>query len=128
MHSLTSMLLVGLSTLDQTPFPFDSSVIYNGPTSQLATITGSPFWPFSFDQVIGKMKEKGWVLKSDQPVKTPYGHYHRVLQFMTSNQRKVLWIPNYGWTLGQDDRIRYHQEGLFWGAVAGGSKGVGGRR
>jgi len=92
---------------------FDSSVQYIGPKATMASITGSPFWPFSHEEVIGKIQENGWALEHDDRVDTPYGKGPRVLQF-SRKDRKLLWIPDYGWTLGQDDRLRMHQEILFW--------------
>ncbi len=93
---------------------YDSTIRYQGPTADLATITGSPLWPFSYREIIDKMLERGWKLEFDHTIPTAYGPGPRVVQFVTNNQRKVIWIPDYGWTLGQDDRIRHHQEKLFW--------------
>ena len=94
--------------------PFDSSIVYSGPRATLATITGSPFWPFSHDEIIRKMENNGWRLEFDRALRTPYGPGPRLLLWTTPNNRRILWIPDYGWTLGQDDRIRFHQESLFW--------------
>ena len=93
---------------------FDKRVEYEGPSAAFASITGSPLWAFSYDQIIAKTVEYGWSVEFDSRVNTPYGIGPRVVQYRTESGRKVIWIPDYGWTLGQDDQLRQHQETLYW--------------
>ena len=52
---------------------YDSTIQYQGPVADLATISGSPWWPFSYREIIDKMLERGWKLEFDQKIPTAYG-------------------------------------------------------
>lgn len=95
------------------PYSYDGSVQYKGPSGKYATITGSPFWKFSYEQIISTYEEAGYELTYEGRPKTPYGLGPQTFAFTQAGE-SILWIPDYGWTLGQDDRIRMHQETLFW--------------
>jgi hypothetical protein len=93
----------------------DPSVEYSGPKATFASITGSPIWGgYNVDGVIGAAKQRGWKLQSSRRLPTPYGESPLVNHFVTPGGRSVMWIPSYGWEQGQDDRLHWAQEKLFW--------------
>ena len=93
---------------------FEKDFEYAGPSGMFASITGSPFWSMSYEEIVAATLERGWAVEFDELVDTPNGLGPRVVQYRTPAGRKVLWIPDYGWTLGQDDQLRQHQETLYW--------------
>ncbi len=88
---------------------------YDGPSASVASITGSPLWGVTPEQVIADRQARGWVLNFNARVRTPYGLGPLVTQFTTSSGRDVIWIPSYGGVRGE--RFTHPHEGqwrLFW--------------
>ncbi len=74
----------------------DTSVTYAGPRADFASLTGSPFWGLSIDEVVSRIKRRGWTHNSGARILTPYGMGPLVHHFTTPSGRDVIWIPAYG--------------------------------
>lgn len=93
---------------------FDKSVKYEGPRAEFASLTGSPFWGMSVQEVINAIREHGWTLKASKRLPTPYGLGPLVNHFTTSNDREVIWIPSYGMIAGEAMGSVTGTYALFW--------------
>lgn len=88
---------------------------YEGPFAEFASITGSPLWGLSTEQVIKNRQERGWKLNFSERVPTPYGLGALVSQFTTPSGRDVIWIPSYGGVKGElTSHPHEMQWRLFW--------------
>lgn len=111
---------------------FDPSVTYNGPMADFATITGTPWWGLKREEIIHAAEKRGWHSMGGRRIPTPYGLGPYVHHLVTPDGRNVIWIPSYGWILGQDWIERRPSERLFWilwqagvkVLVVGGTSGV----
>jgi len=74
----------------------NTTVAYTGPRAEFASLTGSPFWGLSIDEVVSRIKRSGWTHNSGERSPTPYGLGPLVHHFTTPSGRDVIWIPSYG--------------------------------
>ncbi|MCB0113182.1 MAG: hypothetical protein KDD84_03820 [Caldilineaceae bacterium] len=96
------------------PTPIDPNLAYTGPRAAFASITGSPLWGLTMDEVIDAARARGWTFHGGQRQPTPYGLGPLVNHFATPDGRDVLWIPSYGMVLGEDWDVRGNFDKLFW--------------
>lgn len=82
--------------------------------AQFASLTGSPFWGKSLQEVVDIWTQKGWKLISNSRPVTIYGPGPLTYLFETKSGRQILWIPGYGSDIGEDWKGRMTQEKLFW--------------
>ena len=95
-------------------FAFDSTVQYTGPQADFATITGSPIWGLSVQDVIAAAQQHGWTLQQSERLPTPYGLGPLLTHFTTRSGRSVIWIPSYGEVYGEDYVLHRNIEKVFW--------------
>jgi hypothetical protein len=87
---------------------------YNGPEADIASITGSPFWGFTVDQIKTYYESHGLHCISDDYYYVPQGRGPRTLCFQNKSGRKFIWIPSYGMVRGQDPRVHRNLDKLFY--------------
>lgn len=88
---------------------------YEGPHAEFASITGSPLWGLSSEQVVKDRLGRGWKLNFSERVQTPYGLGPQVNHFTTGTGRDVIWIPSYGAIRGESFNDPHKlQHMLFW--------------
>ena len=93
---------------------FDPSVTYTGPQADVATLTGSPLWGVSIDDVVAAAVAHGWTHQQGGRVSTPYGLGPLVHHFIAANGRSILWIPSYGMVRGEENGAYAHDHKTFW--------------
>ena len=91
-----------------------NSVGYDGPKAEFATLTGSPLWGMSIEDVARAYVDLGWAHLGNVRPPTPYGLGPVVQSFCTPSGREVIRIPSYGGTLGRDWRLDRSAERVFW--------------
>ncbi|MEZ4709430.1 MAG: hypothetical protein R3A44_19630 [Caldilineaceae bacterium] len=96
------------------PQTYDNSIAYIGPRADFATLTGSPIWGYSVDEIIERAKARGWRHRSSERLPTPYGPSPLVNHFTTPGGRDVIWIPSYGEVVGEDSLYHLNFEKTFW--------------
>lgn len=96
------------------PTDFDSTVQYQGPKAAFASITGSPLWGLTVQDVLAAAQARGWTLHSSQRLPTPYGLGPLVNHLTTAAGRDILWIPSYGGVRGEDGARHQHGHKTFW--------------
>lgn len=96
------------------PTEFDPTIQYDGPKAAFASLTGSPLWGLTVDDVIAAALERGWTLHGNRRVPTPYGLGPLVSHFTTADGRNVIWIPSYGGVRGEDSALYHHDHKTFW--------------
>lgn len=92
----------------------DTTIQYRGPKANFATVTGSPLWGMSIDDVIAAAKARGWQHQGGERLATPYGRSPLVHHLITPNGRDVIWIPSYGNVRGEDGDLRQQNDKTFW--------------
>ena len=95
-------------------FSVDPQITYTGPQAPVASLTGSPLWGMSVQDVIAFAQAHGWQLQSSARQPTPYGLSPLVNHFTTPSGRSVLWIPSYGEVVGEDALYHHNMEMTFW--------------
>jgi purine nucleoside phosphorylase len=93
---------------------FDSTITYRGPQAEFATLTGSPLWGVSVDDVVAAAIARGWSHHGGARLPTPYGLGPLVHHFSTPAGRSVLWIPSYGMVRGEESTAYAHDHKTFW--------------
>lgn len=93
---------------------YDASVTYQGPRAEFASITGSPLWGMSVEEIIDAYKQHGWTHHSGERLPTPYGLGPMVNHFTTPQGRSVLWIPSYGMLRDEGFFTPVMSHRLFW--------------
>ena len=93
---------------------FDATIQYAGPKADFASLTGSPWWGLSIEDVIAAAKQRGWSHHLTERLPTPYGYGPLLAHFTTPNGRSIIWIPSYGGVRGQDDHIHHNSQKTFW--------------
>jgi purine nucleoside phosphorylase len=91
-----------------------TNVIYDGPHAEFASLTGSPFWGMSVQDVSNRWVSWGWKLLGESYPETPYGEGPLTLHFETRNGRSVIWIPSYGAKIGEDWLVDQTEHKVFW--------------
>lgn len=94
--------------------PFDPTITYSGPQADFATLTGSPLWGVSIDDVIHAAVARGWRHQGGARPPTPYGIGPLLHHFTTPEGRAVLWIPSYGMVRGEETGAYAHDHKTFW--------------
>jgi hypothetical protein len=91
----------------------DSSVVYEGPRAQLATLTGSPVWGLGegFAAFAGR---HGYRLLGVHRPMTPYGVGPQLEAYEAPGGVRVLRIPSYGMVAGEDWALREAEWKVFW--------------
>lgn len=93
---------------------FDPTVPYDGPKAEVASLTGSPLWGHSVNEVIQTAQARGWTHHESRRIPTPYGLGPLIVHLGSPSGRSVLWIPSYGMVRGEDWQKRGHAEKSFW--------------
>lgn len=93
---------------------YDSSVVYDAPSSDRATLTGSPLWNISPKQYVQAAEEHGWKHLGDLHPPTPYGPGPLLQSFEMASGIPVIRIPSYGMVRGEDGRLRHSHLKTFW--------------
>lgn len=92
----------------------DTTIQYNGPQADVATLTGSPFWGFGVDGVLGHFVDAGWAVQLQERLPTPYGLSPLVVHMTNAAGRSILWIPSYGEIVNEDSLYHRNFEKVFW--------------
>jgi hypothetical protein len=92
----------------------EPEVVYQGPQAAVASLTGSPLWGLSIDQVIAAAEARGWRHQLSARLPTPYGLAPLLVHFITASGRSVIWIPSYGNVRGEDDQYHHNHLKAFW--------------
>lgn len=86
----------------------------NIPRASIATITGSPFWGLSIQEVLSKWGALGIAYEPMPNIITPFGPAPTGFVLTTANKRSVLWFPSYGMETGRDWKYTQTQEKVYW--------------
>ncbi|WP_221028988.1 hypothetical protein [Actomonas aquatica] len=92
----------------------DFSITYAGPRAEWASLTGSPLWARSIEDVVAAWCARGWQHTFGERVPTPYGLGPEVHGFTLPEGRMVLWVPSYGDIQGQEPVGHETVERVFW--------------
>ena len=91
----------------------DSSVTYDGPHAEIATISGSILWGLG-DRFAEFASERGARLITSYRPLTPYGRGPSLEHYESSDGRTFLRIPSYGMVDGEDWIERHAEWKVFW--------------
>ncbi len=82
--------------------------------AQIASLTGSPLWGLSVEDVLAKWNQMGMEVIQDFRPDTPYGLGPRTVYMETPSDRKIIWIPSYGGVAGKDWLYDETDQKVFW--------------
>ncbi len=82
--------------------------------AHFASLTGSPLWGLSVEEVIQDWTSRGWEKTGEGRPDTPYGKGPYVYYFHTQSGRDILWIPSYGGIYNEDWELHDTSEKVFW--------------
>lgn len=91
----------------------DTNIKYHGPGAKIATLTGSPLWGKSIDQVTDYLIGQGFCHRGTERYPTPYGLGPLLQHFESPSGRSVIRIPSYGGIKGKD-YFWIGSDAVFW--------------
>lgn len=79
-----------------------------------ASVSGSPLWGLSVQDVIAGFRSRGLEILDVSRPDTPFGAGPITVRMLTSSGREVVWIPSYGIIEGEEFFERRQMQRLFW--------------